>query len=540
MSVQAECGRENSLFGGVGDVSIPEVSFAGYQSIGLVTAKPTKAQRALVVALAVLLISLTLFVWPHADKLGPELPGFVGVYQTAVAICDLLTAALLFSQFARHRTTNLLILSCGYLFTALMVTIHLASFPGVFLPTGVIGGDADTPPWLWTIWHSVFPITASFYAVLCRPIVSPPRMTMLLAVCTTMGAVVAAYVFAAMYNDVLPDMISDRKFSPFFLRTLYPLMTALCLLALFALLLKRTAQPLITLYLALAVLAFLLDVINNWHSEARYAVGWYLGRANSLVASVLLCLVFVIENTTLLMHANRYAESVSRLNDELNAANSAKSRFFAAASHDLRQPFQAMRLFFDTLAQSASVPQRKVIERLGEAMAGAESLLDELLDMARLEGGSLEPNLEQVDVGQIVAAIKAELEPVAVGKGITLRARWAEAWVRTDPAMLRRVLVNLVANAIRYTDQGGVLICLRRRAGKLFIEVWDTGIGIAKEETEYIFEEFYQVGNAARARKQGLGLGLAIVKRLSDKLGLEVSLASKFGRGSVFRVTIPV
>ncbi|MBI2236315.1 MAG: MASE4 domain-containing protein [Magnetospirillum sp.] len=505
----------------------------------MLTVAPSSRHRRLVALLAGLLVLVTVVLWPHASDAGPELLGFVGAYQTAVAICDLLTAVLLFNQFAQVRTANLLILSGGYLFTAAIVTIHLGSFPGVFTADGIIGGDANTPPWLWTFWHSMFPITALLYAVVHRPVAAPPQRAIAVAVILTGGAVVAAFLFSTRHGDALPPMIADRAFSPFFLGALYPMMIVLCLAALAALLFVRTGQPIITLYLGLAVLAFLLDVVNNWHSGARYAVGWYVGRANSLVASVLLCAVFLIENVVLLRYANRAAAHLADLNQALNAASAEKSRFFAAASHDLRQPFQAMRLFFDVLAGGADDRQRQVVDRLGHAMGAAETLLNDLLDAVRLESGVITPHPQEVDFGRLMADLKAELEPMATRKGLSLSIRHPPAVLRTDPALLRRVLVNLVTNAIRYTERGGVLIGLRRRADKVLVEVWDTGIGITGDQAERIFDEFYQVADAARPREQGLGLGLAIVKRLSEMLGYEVTLTSRLGKGTVFRVVIP-
>ncbi|MGE5547837.1 MAG: MASE4 domain-containing protein [Solirubrobacterales bacterium] len=465
------------------------------------------------------------------------MPMFVGVYQTAVIIGDLLTAVLIVNHFIDTRSAGTLILACGYLLTSMLAAVQLASFPNVFAPSGIIGGDHQTPPLLWASWHAAFPISALGFALVGRTIRMPVPWALAIGVAVTLGIAAAITVTCTQFTAHLPAMIADRDFSPFFLGRVYPALTGLCLAAIAALALSRRTHSVLTLYLALALLAFMLDVVNNWHSGARYALGWYLGRANSFLASVLLCCLFIIENARLVRYANQAASTLRSLNAALVAANSAKSRFFAAASHDLRQPFQAMRLFYTVLeAQSTPSP---ALARLGLAMHSAETLLNELLDVAKLEAGELRVTRETVDLGVVIAEITAEMTIVAAQKGLAIRSRAAPTAVETDRVLLKRILFNLISNAIRYTARGGILVGLRKRGGMTVIEVWDTGIGIAPADADRVFEEFYQVENPSRDRSQGLGLGLSIVKRLSDVLGCEVTMASRPGTGTVFRVAIP-
>ena len=180
------------------------------------------------------------------------------------------------------------------------------------------------------------------------------------------------------------------------------------------------------------------------------------------------------------------------------------------------------------------------MDRLGQSIKSAEELLNHLLDVARLESGAITPNFSDVDLAQVLSDLKADLDPVATAKELAFRTHGASIVVRTDPAILKRILFNIAANAISYTDQGGVLIGIRRKAGQAIIEVWDTGIGIAEEQAKYVFEEFYQIGNPARDRTKGVGLGLAIVRRLCLILGCEVNFVSRLGKGTVFRVSIPL
>jgi signal transduction histidine kinase len=223
---------------------------------------------------------------------------------------------------------------------------------------------------------------------------------------------------------------------------------------------------------------------------------------------------------------------------EAQRASEAKSRFLAVASHDLRQPFQAVRLFWDVLdGKMTDAEQRKVLGRLGESINSTEALLNELLDVSKIESGGVSVNWELVAPGRMVRDLVAELAPLAANKGLKLRVfTCADALINSDRFLLRRILLNLVTNAIRYTEIGGVLVGMRRRGGHIAIEVWDTGIGIAPKDQELVFEDFYRVDDGTHNGSRGTGLGLAIVRRLCGLLQHEVSLVSRPGRGSVFRV----
>lgn len=222
-------------------------------------------------------------------------------------------------------------------------------------------------------------------------------------------------------------------------------------------------------------------------------------------------------------------------------ANLAKSRFLAAASHDLRQPMHAMSLFIASLSQSP-LPQREsgLVNNLRLSADAMESLFDALLDISRLDAGAVEQHPAHFQLRPVVERLAAEFAPQAQARGLTLRLRVRDVAVHTDPMLLNRILSNLISNAIRYGAREGVLLALRLRAGRVAIEVWDTGVGIAEHERAGIFREFYQVGNPERDRGKGLGLGLAIVDRLVRLLGLSLQMRSTVGRGSLFRVLVPL
>jgi len=232
-------------------------------------------------------------------------------------------------------------------------------------------------------------------------------------------------------------------------------------------------------------------------------------------------------------------EELIKAREEAERANEAKSRFLAAASHDLRQPFQAMRLFRAALAPFLTDPRAEaVVSKLDEAMTAGEQLLKALLDVSTLEAGIISPKPIPVSAAELIERLGREVQPQVEARGLRMRILARPALVMTDPVLLERMLRNLLHNAVRYTDRGGILIGARRRGDHLLFQVVDTGIGIPEEEQAKVFEDFYQVGNPGRDRSRGLGLGLSVVERMARLLGHTVSVRSVPDKGSVFSVAV--
>jgi len=226
---------------------------------------------------------------------------------------------------------------------------------------------------------------------------------------------------------------------------------------------------------------------------------------------------------------------------EKERANQSKARFLSAANHDLRQPFQALRLFHHLLSERLTEPrERSIAAKMGEALDSGEKLLHALLEVATLDAGVVRPNIAAVPIAAVLEEVVAEFRPIAASKGLDLRVHAFDCAVRSDPLLLTRMLCDLVGNAVSYTGAGGILVGCRQRGQWLRIEVWDTGPGIAAEHLDAIFEDFVQLGNPQRDRTQGLGLGLAKVRRKAALLGHAVDVRSRLGLGSVFAVTVPV
>lgn len=222
-------------------------------------------------------------------------------------------------------------------------------------------------------------------------------------------------------------------------------------------------------------------------------------------------------------------------------ANRIKTQFLAAASHDLRQPLQAMGLFISALRMRVDDGGTlQLIDRVERALESLGELLEALLDISKLDAGVVTPEVRPFPVMRIFERVRETFSGDAAWRQLRLSIHATRAWCLSDPILLEHIVSNLVSNAIRYTRQGAVVVGCRRNVRTLRIEIWDSGPGIPEQKHEEIFHEFVQLENPARTRDKGLGLGLAIVRRLGELLGHSITLRSVLGRGSVFAVSVPL
>lgn len=232
-----------------------------------------------------------------------------------------------------------------------------------------------------------------------------------------------------------------------------------------------------------------------------------------------------------LQRAREVAESASR----------AKSQFFAAASHDLRQPLHAMGLFAASLTEKVHDPEALAAAgNIAASVGSLEALFNELLDVSKIDAGGVVPHAHDFTLQAMLDRLAADFAQEAAEKRLQFRLRPCAVRVHSDPLLLERILRNLVSNAICHTEKGGVLIGCRHRRSHLRIEIWDTGVGIANDQQARIFDEFVQLANPERDQRKGLGLGLSIVRRLAYLLGHPIDCDSRVGRGSVFRIDVPL
>lgn len=234
------------------------------------------------------------------------------------------------------------------------------------------------------------------------------------------------------------------------------------------------------------------------------------------------------------------AKALQEARQNADLANVAKSRFLAAASHDLRQPLQSLTLLQALLAQNVEGEKaHRLVGRLDQTLGAMTGMLNALLDINQIEAGVVKAHLTDFSVNDVFERLRNELVYLAEAKNISLRVVSSSLIAHTDPNLLEQMLRNLLANAIKYTKRGKIVLGARRTGDMMAVEVWDTGIGIAAGELQSIFEEFHQLDNPARDRTRGLGLGLSIVQRLGALLDHDVAVRSILGKGSVFSVRIP-
>ncbi|MDH2916713.1 MAG: hybrid sensor histidine kinase/response regulator [Gallionella sp.] len=255
------------------------------------------------------------------------------------------------------------------------------------------------------------------------------------------------------------------------------------------------------------------------------------------------------ENEALLQILRTREGEIAEALNVAEQANRSKSKFLATASHDLRQPLQALRLFTEALQNVAKEPESlRLAGQIGKSVNALVDMFDDLLDVSRLDAGIIQPRWQHFELLDLFDRLFVDFDSLAKAKGLVLELpycndkgineAYCNAIVYSDPFLLERMMRNLISNAIRYTDQGGVAVRCRCLPGEVEISVKDTGIGIRPEVLSHIFEEYYQVDNPHRDRRKGLGLGLAIVRRVEELLGYRVEVESTPGQGSTFRFAL--
>ncbi len=249
------------------------------------------------------------------------------------------------------------------------------------------------------------------------------------------------------------------------------------------------------------------------------------------------------EELTGLMHRlERSNEALAAAKEEAETANRSKTRFLAAASHDLLQPVNAARLSISALGDLALPPEARTIAgQVERGLQTIEDLIKTLLDISKLDAGIVRPQLQPVCLPDLLAELAGSFKPFAERKGLRLSVRCPDLTVTSDVILLQRILQNLVSNAVRYTSAGGLVLAARRRAGSVRVEVTDTGCGIAAEDQDLVFDEFFRGGARTCAGEDpGLGLGLSIVRRMAQALDHPLTLASRPGRGTRVTLTLPL
>lgn len=516
------------------ETNLPEPS--DNPAISLAYQTPTSAQRRFALVVVILQFVACAVVAPFPAHV-PRIDSFVPVILAVIFVADLNTAVLLFSQSAIMASRAILILANGYLFSALIVIPHALTFPGAFAPKGLLGAGLQSSGWLNAFWHFGFLVAVAGYLCLkgekhrsgAAPMLALPAFLRSLAI---QIGVVCILTWAVTAGDsVMPRLfLDDLSYAPMVHYTA----GTLVLISVLVLLLMRTyGTSVLDLWIMVAICMLISEMaLVTFGLTARFYIGWYVSRALAVAFSTAVLIALLYEMTSLyarLQNAVRAAKQADR----------AKSSFLSAASHDLRQPLQTLSLLQRALRPHIhDAAAGAILADISRSIGAMSAMLNSLLDINRLESGIVTPSISAFPVNALFDAIAADFSEIAEEKGLDLRVVRSRLTVRSDQQMLEEMVRNLVSNAIRYTDQGKVLIGCRRADDKVRIEVWDSGIGIPGQHIVHIFEEHYQVPQGANPG--GVGLGLAIVQRLGSLLGHRVAVRSVPGKGSGFSIEIPV
>jgi signal transduction histidine kinase len=315
-------------------------------------------------------------------------------------------------------------------------------------------------------------------------------------------------------------------------------------------------RPSMSLYLVFLLVPLIVRLAldndkQHWFLALMLVVfiAFMLNAAMRLMFTFELSLRQRFEKEGLLRELRQREEDIAEALERAELASRAKSKFLATASHDLRQPLQALRLFTEALLETAKDKETlRLTGQIGKSVDALVDMFDDLLDVSRLDAGIVEPRWQHFNLGPLLDRLYGDFAPIAQAKGLSYdmpnigehcSPLQCSSVVHSDPFLLERMLRNLISNAIRYTDSGGVVVRCICTESKVQIEVADSGIGIKPESLPHIFEEYYQVGNPHRDRRKGLGLGLTIVRRIDQLLGCELEVSSEAGAGSTFSFTIP-
>ncbi|XHS77413.1 response regulator [Burkholderiaceae bacterium UC74_6] len=490
-------------------------------------------------------------VAPFAKTPLTALPAFIPLYEATLFITDLITAVLLLGQYRMLRVCALLILGCGYLFTAVMTAAHALSFPGLFSAQGLLGAGPQSTAWLYMLWHAGFPVFVIGYAVVRRqppsrpwPAWTWPVMTLLLCVGLT--------ALCTLGHDLLPVIMIGNRYSPAMQITVGTVW--LCSVVALFVLWRQREHRLLDLWLMVVCVAWTFDVaLSALLNAARFDLGFYAGRLYGVVACSVVLLELLLENSFLygrLFEAyeadHRQSEALARARDEAQAANAAKSMFLASMSHEIRTPMNAViGLTHLVLETPLDDRQRDYLSKVQRSSKSLLALLNDILDYSKIEAGKLTVENEEFRPEEIIENVgnlfSAKVEEAGLDLIFDIDERIPERLVG-DPLRLTQILNNLVGNAVKFTPQGEVLIraeLLQADAAQVTVrfDVRDTGIGMVEDQIERLFEPFTQADASISRRYGGTGLGLAICKRLAELMGGQLTVTSTPGQGSCFSFT---
>jgi len=517
---------------------------------GLTSTLATVTQRRVPIVVGATLALVVLLAFPSAHQGLVQIPALNSFYTAFALFADFITSYLLFGQFLSTRAPTLAALSATYLFSSLMIVPYTLTFPGIFSPTGLFNASLQTANWLWIFWHAGFPLGIILYVMvdvrygivrLRLPQVKVLTVSLLLG---TLMLFVALSLLAIVFSHFLPILIVHGDYHRLNTTGIGPAILVINIVACGAVAWQMRHGTVIQAWLCVAAFAWLFDVILNLSSGSRYSLGWYLARANTMIAvTVVLC--------SLLYEVSRLYEKITQQNKQLEQQNEQskeldrlKTSFFANVSHELRTPLTLILGPVKGLLTQGTLTNQhyrtlQIVERNTDLLLRR---VNDLLDVAKLEAGKMELTYTQVDLVHVVQGNAAYFEAQAEQRQIMVSIDAPlSVPAAVDQEKLERVFFNLFSNAFKFTPPGGRIHCVVSSEHDLgSITIQDTGPGIKPELRQQIFQRFQQ-GNAGLAKQVGgTGLGLSIVKEFVELHGGTVEVDEAPGGGARFLLRIPL
>jgi len=551
---------------------------------------------------AVLLLAALFFVLlPFAKAVMPQVKGVIPVYETALAIIDLMTAVLLFGQYLILRSRALFCLACGYLFVALLEAAHCLTLPGAFSSSGLFNGGAQTSAWIYLFWHAGFPLFVAAYALLkseLRPLQGAnegtnegSRPAIVWGGAITLLCAAILLWLAGSGGPVLPDLVAANS------TTATQTAAALCIWALclgaLTLLWRRKPHSVLDLWLMVVLCAWLFDTgLSVLFNGGRYDFGYYAGRIYGCVAAGFVLWMLALENSRLyrlmveahgkawresqqLQMLSARLESANRLlgdkNRQLQTASEMKSEFLANMSHELRTPLNAIIGFSDVMKDGIVGPmspaQHEYVNEIFESGQHLLSLINDILDLSKIEAGKMSLELEPVEIDALLRNGLSIVKEKAAEKRVAIKLDIEGQLGKTqiDARKTKQIIFNLLSNAVKFTPALGQVVLRARVVERSEVERWtasaetstrlplpasafqqfleisvrDSGMGISAADAPRLFKAFSQLEVPQSHSAEGTGLGLVLVMRLAWLHRGTVALASTPGKGSCFTVWLP-
>jgi signal transduction histidine kinase len=511
----------------------------------LVNQSPTPLQSRMALAVAAALVVGSVITALFADIPLPRNDAFIPATEVAVIVTDFITAVLLFSQSWIYHSRALLVLASGYLFTALIVVLHMLTFPGAFSPTGLLDAGMQSAGWLYIFWHAGLPITLLIYAFLKDEKPTEPGTQPLTPFSVSWSATIVVGLvcvltwIATTEERFLPHLLLDgTHFAPLagYLVTYEALVCVIALAMLWS-----KPRSVLDEWLMVVIIAAMLELtINGTFISARFTLGWYVGRLFSIFTSTIV-LVFLLAETARLY--GLLARSNAMLRREQNNRLMTLEAFAASISHEVRQPLTGIVARGDALLRflGGTPPKLDKVRSAGEGMIAAAHRASQILDDVRNLFGTAERPQSPVDMNDLAVKALHGLDSELKNHNVTTRIQLASELppIIGHTGQLQEVIVNLIQNAVdamdSVDDDRRVLQVRTKYNGgdAISVEIEDTGPGIEPKKSDNIFDAFFTT------KPHGMGLGLAICRMIVERHEGRLSVSSARPHGAIFRIMLP-